>query len=51
MRCEPYNLRAADNDAAILLAVCEDRYDWHALAVFDALRGLSWARRRPRGAT
>ena len=38
MRCEPYNLRAADNDAAILLTVCEDRDDWHALAVFDALR-------------
>jgi len=32
------NLRAADNDGAILLAVCDEPHNRHALAVLDALR-------------
>ena len=32
------NLRAADNDAVILLAVCDEQHDRHAHAVLDALR-------------
>jgi hypothetical protein len=32
------NLRAADNDAVILLAVCDGQHDRHAHAVLDALR-------------
>ena len=32
------HLHAADNDAAILLAVCDARHDRHAAAILDALR-------------
>jgi Domain of unknown function (DUF4192) len=32
------NLRAADNDAAVLLAVCDQPHDRHAAAILDALR-------------
>ena len=30
------NLRPADNHAAVLLAVCDERHDRHALTVLDA---------------
>lgn len=33
------NLRPVDNHAAVLLAVCDERYNPHAVAVLDALRG------------
>src|SRR5258708_3028359 len=33
------NLRHVDNHAAVLLAVCDERYNRHAVAVLDALRG------------
>ena len=32
------NLRPDTNHAAILLAVCDERHDWHALTVLDTLR-------------
>ena len=32
------NLRPDTNHAAILLAVCDQRHDWHAVTVLDSLR-------------
>jgi Domain of unknown function (DUF4192) len=32
------NLRPENNHAAVLLAVCDQPHDWHALTILDALR-------------